>query len=63
MTQPVTLEKVIEHHLTQNIGQKITPHLVAGLALLMSEHIRKLTAQPAQMQAPSSQEMGAPHHD
>lgn len=63
MTQPVTLEKVIEHHLSQNIGQKITPHLVAGLALLMSEHIRKLTAQPAQTKVPSAQEVGALHHD
>ena len=63
MTQPVALEKVIEHHLTQNIGQKITPHLVAGLAMLMSEHIRKLTAQPAQAKVPSTQETEAAHHD
>ena len=63
MTQHVAFEKVIEHHLSQNIGQKITPHLVAGLALLVSEHIRKLIAQPAQTKVPSTQETETPHHD
>lgn len=36
----LTFEKIIEHHLTQNLGQKITPHLIAGLVILMSHNIR-----------------------
>ena len=42
MEKELTLEKVIEHHLTQNMGQKITPHLVAGIALLLGQNIRKM---------------------
>lgn len=43
MDPKLTLEKVIEHHLSQNMGQKITPHLVTGLAVHIGQNIRKLT--------------------
>lgn len=38
--QELTMEKVIEHHLAQNIGQKLTPHLIAGLVGMISQNIR-----------------------
>lgn len=41
MTTPeLTIEKVVEHHLVQNMGQKLTPHLIAGLVTLMSQNLR-----------------------
>lgn len=55
----VSLEKVIEHHLSQNMGQKITPHLVAGMALLLGQHIRKLSIPGV----PAQQAEGVPQHD
>lgn len=39
-TPELTIEKVVEHHLAQNIGQKLTPHLIAGLVALMSQNLR-----------------------
>ena len=39
-TPELTIEKVVEHHLTQNMGQKLTPHLIAGIVLLMSQNLR-----------------------
>ena len=47
MDKQLTVEKVIEHHLSQNTGQKITPHLIAGLAILMGQNIRSLNNLPA----------------
>ena len=37
--QSLTVEKVIEHHLIQNVGQKLTPHLIAGLVVMMSQNM------------------------
>lgn len=51
MTTPtLTLEKVIEHHLTSNLGQKLTPQLITGLVIHMSQNIHSsgLIAQPAE---------------
>lgn len=36
-----TLEKVIEHHLSQNAGQKLTPHLITGLVILIGQNVRQ----------------------
>lgn len=36
-----TLEKIIEHHLSQNSGQKLTPQLIAGLMILIGQNIRQ----------------------
>lgn len=50
MATPPTVEKIIEHHLSQNTGQKITPHLIVGIVALMSQNIRSaglLKEQPA----------------
>lgn len=38
--QELTIEKVVEHHLAQNVGQKLTPHLITGLVVLISQNIR-----------------------
>lgn len=35
----ITLEKVIEHHLTNNLGQKLTPQLITGLVIHMAQNI------------------------
>lgn len=46
----VTIEKIIEHHLVQNQGQKLTPHLITGLIHLISQNARSagiLAATPA----------------
>lgn len=41
MTTPtLTVEKIIEHHLSQNAGQKLTPHLIAGFIILLSQNLR-----------------------
>lgn len=41
MTTPtLTVEKIIEHHLSQNTGQKLTPHLMIGLITLLAQNLR-----------------------
>ncbi len=39
--QKFTIEQVVEHHLKQNINQKITPHLIVGLVQLIVLDCRK----------------------
>lgn len=49
MTTPeLTVEKVIDHHLTSNIGQKLTPQLITGLVIHLSQNLRTagLIAEP-----------------
>lgn len=36
----LTVEKVLEHHLLQNADQKLTPHLIAGLTILVAQNLR-----------------------
>lgn len=44
MSQPEqpTLERVLQHHLTQNLGQKLTPHMIAGLVALTAADCRNI---------------------
>lgn len=41
MTQH-TAATVLDHHLSQNLGQKITPHLIAGLVQLYVANCKAL---------------------
>lgn len=41
MAKP-SIEKVIEHHLSQNVDQKLTPQLIAGLVIMLSGNLRQL---------------------
>lgn len=47
-TLELTVEKVIEHHLTGNLGQKLTPQLITGLMIHLSQNLRTagLIAEP-----------------
>ena len=38
--QQPSVEQIIDHHLTQNLGQKLTPHLLTGLVMLISQNLR-----------------------
>lgn len=37
-----TLDQILEHHLKQNMGQKITPHLICGLVHLVQANCEQL---------------------
>ena len=36
------IEQIIEHHLKQNMGQKITPHMIYGLVHLITANCEQL---------------------
>lgn len=38
----MNLAQVIEHHMKQNMGQKITPHLICGIAHLVQANCEQL---------------------
>lgn len=38
--EKLTVDRVVEHHLSQNANQKLTPHLITGLVALISANIR-----------------------
>lgn len=39
--EKITFEKVLNHHLQQNMGQKLTAHLIVGLAALIANDCRQ----------------------
>lgn len=41
MAEQHTIEKILNHHLAQNQGQKITPHLIMGLMTLIAHDCRQ----------------------
>lgn len=42
MTAKITVQQIVEHHLAQNTGQKLTPHLIMGLTAHIVQNLNQV---------------------